>query len=404
MKERHNWHILRHFWHLQFLDIAQKPLYNKQRINYLRQEDLTVKNYSFVHIIELYHTYKGIDGRKKDDFYQHKCDYYQFFVKMILILASLASLSYLVSDYQLNGNTIMPTLIPRTSILVPMTLYIFLESKVKSYRWKELLNYLLLNMIVFATIWAVYHLEIKTHFSEGATIMNLIFLICCLGASPKSGLLGYCIFFAQILISHQINHYENLDVILSLNIPCFVGITFAHYLLNLGEFEHYLTAQKLEEALITDPLTTVYNRHRMNQLIEDNQIISDEEQISLIMLDIDFFKNVNDTFGHYAGDQVLRYLGTTLMKEIPENGTVIRFGGEEFIIILPGWSPENAYGKAEEIRRKIAASEECPVKFHISAGVVEYNGNFQKSIRAADHALYHAKETGRNRVFWDREF
>ena len=92
-----------------------------------------------------------------------------------------------------------------------------------------------------------------------------------------------------------------------------MGITFAHYLLNLGEFEHYLTAQKLEEALITDPLTTVYNRHRMNQLIEDNQIISDEEQISLIMLDIDFFKNVNDTFGHYAGDQVLRYLGTTLM-------------------------------------------------------------------------------------------
>ena len=83
---------------------------------------------------------------------------------------------------------------------------------------------------------------------------------------------------------------------------------------------------------------------------------------------------------------------------------MIRFGGEEFIIILPGWSPENAYGKAEEIRRKIAASEECPVKFHISAGVVEYNGNFQKSIRAADHALYHAKETGRNRVFWDREF
>lgn len=363
-----------------------------------------MKNNSFMHIVELYHTYKGIDRQQKHDFYQHKCDYYQFFVKVILVLSSLASLSYLVSDYQLNGNTFMPTLIPRTSILVPMCLYILLESKAKSYRTKELLNYLLLNMIAVATIWSVYHLEIKTHFSEGATIINFLFLICCLSASPYAGLLSYCAFFAEILISHQFNHYENLDVILSLNIPCFAAIMLAHYLLNLGEFEHYLTGQKLENALITDPLTTVYNRHRMKQLIKDNQIISDEEEISLIMLDIDFFKSVNDTYGHSVGDQVLHYLGKTLMQDIPKTGTVIRFGGEEFFIILFGWAPENAYQKAEEIRRKIAASQECSVKFRISAGVVKYNGDFEKSLKAADHALYHAKETGRNRVFWNRQF
>ena len=363
-----------------------------------------MKNYNVMYILEIYHIYKGMNCQEKCEFYQYKCDYYQFFVKMILILASLASLSYLVSDYQLNGNTIMPTLIPRTSILIPMFLYVFLEPKAENYKIKELLNYLLLNTIVFATIWSVYNLEIKTHFSEGATIMNLIFLICCLGASPCSGFVGYGAFFAQILISHQFNHYENLDVILSLNVPCFVAITVAHYLLNLGEFEHYLTARKLETALITDPLTTVYNRHRMNQLIEDNQLIGDEKQVSIIMLDVDFFKSVNDTYGHYAGDQVLHFLGTTLMREIPENGTVIRFGGEEFIIILPGWESEKAYEKAEEIRCKIASSDECPVKFHISAGVVAYNGDFQKSISAADHALYRAKETGRNRVIWNPEF
>lgn len=368
------------------------------------RKELTVKNYSLMHIIDLFHIYKGVDEQEKNNFYQHKCDYYQFFVKMILILSSLASISYLVSDYQLNGNTIMPTLISRTSILVPMFLYIFLEPRTKNYKQKEILDYLLLNLIVFATIWSVYHLEIKTHFSEGATIMNLIFLICCLGTSPRAGFLGYCVFFAQILISHQINHYENLDVILSLNIPCFAGIMLAHYLLNLGEFEHYLTSQKLEKALITDPLTTVYNRHRMNQMIADNQIVSDETQISLIMLDIDFFKSINDTYGHYVGDQVLCYLGKTLMREIPETGTVIRFGGEEFIIILPGCSPESAYEKAEEIRTKIAESKDCSVEFHISVGVVRYNGDFEKSVKAADHALYHAKETGRNRVFWDREF
>lgn len=369
-----------------------------------RKEGVTVKNYNVLHILELYHIYKGMDQQEKCRFYQCKCDYYQFFVKLILILAGLASLSYLVSDYQLNGNTIMPTLIPRTFILVPLVFYILLEPKVKSYKAKAFLNYLLLNLIVFATIWAVYHLEIKTHFSEGATIMNFIFVICCLSARPCYGVLAYGVFFLQILLSHQINHYENLDVILSLNIPCCAAIMFVHCILNLGEFERYLTSQKLEHALITDPLTTVYNRHRMNQLIKDNQLISDETQISIVMLDVDYFKSVNDTYGHYVGDQVLHHLGKTLMQEIPGDGTVIRFGGEEFIIILPGYAPKSAYEKAEAIRQKIAMSEETPVKFHISAGVVKYNGDFEESIKAADHALYHAKESGRNRVYWDQEF
>ncbi len=362
-----------------------------------------MKDYTVMHILELYHIYKGMDQQEKCAFYQHKCEYYQFFIKLILVMASFASLTYLVSDYQLNGNTILPTLIPRTFVLVPLFLYIMLEPKAESYKAKAFLNYLLLNLIVFATIWSVYHLEIKTHFSEGATIMNFIFLMCCLGARPCYGLMGYGVFFAEILISHQFNHYENLDVILSLNVPCCVGIMFVHCILNLGEFERYLTSRKLEHALITDPLTTVYNRHRMNQLLENNQIISDQEQISLIMLDVDYFKAINDTHGHFAGDQVLHFLGTTLMQEIPESGTVIRFGGEEFIIILPGFLPEEAYEKAEEIRVKIATSEESPFNFHVSAGVAGYNGDFDKAVKAADHALYHAKETGRNRVFWERE-
>ncbi len=369
-----------------------------------RKEGVTVKNYNVLHILELYHIYKGMDQQEKCKFYQCKCDYYQFFVKLILILASLASLSYLVSDYQLNGHTIMPTLIPRTFILAPLLFYILLEPKVKSFKMKALLNYLLLNLIVFATIWAVYHLEIKTHFSEGATIMNFIFVICCLSARPCYGALAYGVFFLEILLSHLVNHYENLDVILSLNLPCCVAIMIVHCILNLGEFERYLTSKKLEHALITDPLTTVYNRHRMNQLIKDNKLISDEEQISIVMLDVDFFKAVNDNYGHYVGDQVLHCLGKTLMQEIPGNGTVIRFGGEEFIIILPGFASERAYEKMEAIRQKIALSEEASVKFHISAGVVKYNGDFEKSLKAADYALYYAKESGRNRVYWDQSF
>ncbi|MCI8300050.1 MAG: GGDEF domain-containing protein [Lachnospiraceae bacterium] len=363
-----------------------------------------MKNYSVLHILNLYHIYKNMDKQEKKNFYQHKCDYYQFFVKIILVIASLASLAYLVSDYQLNGHVFKPTLIPRVSVLLPLIFYIFLEERAKSYKIKIFLNYLMLNLIVMTTIWSVYHLQIKTHFSEGATIMNFLFLVCCLSSSPCSGLLGYGAFFAEILLSHQWNHYENLDVILSLNIPCFGAIMLAHCLLGLAELDHYLTSGKLEQALITDPLTTVYNRHKMYRLVQDNQLIVSEFPVSLIMLDIDYFKKINDTHGHSVGDQALQYLGKTLMKEINESGTVIRFGGEEFVIILPGCPPEKACEKAEHLRKKIASSEKRPVNFTISAGVAEYNGNFKKSMKAADHALYQAKKSGRNQVFWNREF
>lgn len=374
-------------------------LYNNER-----QQREKVKNYSVLHIWELYQTYRTMDQEQKENFYQHKCNYYQFFVKIIIILASLASITYLVSDYHLNGHTIMPTLIPRTAVLIPLGFYIFLEEKVKNYKIQVLLNYLMLNLIVFTTVWSVYHLQIKTHFSEGATILNFIFLICCLSASPSYGLLGYSIFFMELFISHQCNQYENLGVILSLNIPCFVAIMVAHCLLNLGELDHYLTAEKLRQAMIIDPLTTVYNRHKLGQLVKNNQIICEQTPVSLVMLDIDFFKKINDTYGHYAGDQVLCYLGKILMRGISENETVIRFGGEEFIIILPGCSPQEAYERAETLRRSIEVSEHVPVKFTISAGVAVYNGNFKESLQAADSALYCAKESGRNQVFLDCKF
>lgn len=363
-----------------------------------------MKNYNVLHILELLHIYIEMSREEREDFYEQKCSYYQFFVKAILITACIASLSYLISDYQLNNHSIMPTLIPRFSIFVPMVIYILAEQKVKDYRIKTFLNYCLLNTIVFVTTWAVYFLDDKTHFSEGATIMNLVFLICCLGSRPAAGVIGYAVFFLQILVSHQVNHYENLDVILSMNIPCCVAITMAHILLNLGELDHFLTSKKLEHALITDPLTGVYNRHKMEQLVPENEIIDTKLPITLVMLDIDHFKQVNDTYGHYIGDKVLHYLGRTLRREMSVENVVIRFGGEEFVVFLSGCTAAEGYERMDKFREMISAAKDRPVEFTISVGVVAYSGNFKESIKAADDALYHAKESGRNRVFRNFEF
>ncbi len=363
-----------------------------------------MKNYSVLHIWELCQIYGSLSKQEKRDFYQHKCYYYQFFVKMIIVLSCIVSTTYLIADYKLNGNTIMPTLFPRLFVLVPLFFYIILEAKARSYQIKVFLNYLMLNLIVFTMVWAVYHLEVKTHFSEAAAIMNFIFLICCLSSSPLSGILGYSIFFLEVFCSHQVNHYENMDVILALNIPCFVTIMLAHCLLDLGELDHYLTSKKLEQALITDPLTTTYNRHKLSRMIQDNKIINEQMPISLIMLDIDYFKKINDTLGHYVGDQALRYLGEFLMRELSEIGIVIRFGGEEFMIILFGYSSKKALEKAEYLRKRIQSADDSPVSFTISVGVAAYNGNFKESMNAADAALYHAKESGRNQVYLDCEF
>ncbi len=358
--------------------------------------DMNHKRLDISHLIELLKVLRGMSSQERSDFYEYKCNYYQFFVKICLTGGCLAAIMYIISDKMLNGS-IMPTLIPRFSLIIPCVLFWIFEKKVTHWKVQILLDYMLAHMIVLSTIWAVMYLEVKDYFCEGTITMHLIFLTLCLGGYWHACLYSYILFYLELCVSHYFIHYPNFDLIIALNIPCTLAIIFAQFMLSLAVLDQYLMTQKLATLSVTDDLTQVGNRTKLEELIskESNEI---QFPASLVMLDIDFFKNVNDTYGHPMGDQVLAYLGKFLRQSVRREDFVIRYGGEEFLIIFPNCLVDDCYKLMETIRNDISNADDRPVEFNISAGISEYDGDFEKSLKNADSALYTSKENGRNQV------
>ena len=165
----------------------------------------------------------------------------------------------------------------------------------------------------------------------------------------------------------------------------------------------HLFAQMQQQAL-TDSLTGCYNRRQFElQLERDLHLaVRNDQPLSLIMLDLDNFKNINDKAGHDAGDVALRMLAETLRAELRAEDTAARFGGDEFVMILPQADHEGAQLVAERLRKRI---EEMVVpgfgQVTASFGVASYPAHASSRdtlVIAADRALYNSKDTGRNRV------
>lgn len=166
--------------------------------------------------------------------------------------------------------------------------------------------------------------------------------------------------------------------------------------------------EKLRRESVRDPLTGLYNRRYLEETLErEMQRVSRAgKPLSVITLDVDHFKRFNDTFGHEAGDRVLEELATQMTNVARPGDVVCRFGGEEFMVILPEAATDTASARAEELRRRIESLE----LFHggkslgtvtISLGVATFPDHASRKedlLRLADNALYEAKKRGRNQV------
>ncbi|MEF9951313.1 MAG: diguanylate cyclase [Clostridium sp.] len=162
----------------------------------------------------------------------------------------------------------------------------------------------------------------------------------------------------------------------------------------------------IKELAITDMLTGAHNRAFIPEYINSLSLSNREDKLNIatIMIDIDNFKSVNDTYGHLIGDVVLKNLSNTCKAEVKDSGVVVRFGGEEFLIIIDK-NPIEAESIAENIRSQFESSCPCGFKVTISLGVCSEDVNksniineFEKSIKNADTMLYVSKRSGKNRV------
>ncbi len=163
--------------------------------------------------------------------------------------------------------------------------------------------------------------------------------------------------------------------------------------------------KKLSDLAFRDRLTELYNRRYFDDkfLEEWERARRYDRHLSLIMIDIDHFKKVNDTYGHQKGDEVLATVALILQRSTRQNDIVARYGGEEIVVILPETDLAKATVVAEKYRVNVQkfVPKEAGVKATISLGVASFspkNDTSEKIIESADRALYKAKERGRNKV------
>ena len=162
--------------------------------------------------------------------------------------------------------------------------------------------------------------------------------------------------------------------------------------------------KKLFDMAMTDQLTQLYNRHSLTEMAP--KYISDAKrhrfEISLLVIDLDHFKNINDTHGHATGDIVLSQVGRLLRDSCRKEDFAARFGGEEFVMLLSHCDTHDALQKAENLRQQIEALKPADITITASIGVsssgIDPDMNFDKLFEEADRAVYQAKDGGRNQV------
>lgn len=175
-----------------------------------------------------------------------------------------------------------------------------------------------------------------------------------------------------------------------------------------------LSYEKNMTMAVTDPLTGVYNRHYLEKSLPRlfDRSKTNKKPISVVMLDIDFFKKVNDSYGHHIGDQVLQELVRRLNSKIRFFDMVVRMGGEEFSLVMPEATYAAAMNAAERLRAVVADTPfttqdpKLELTVTISIGVASADDGQESAetlLRKADAALYKAKETGRNKVVGEKE-
>ena len=177
--------------------------------------------------------------------------------------------------------------------------------------------------------------------------------------------------------------------------------------LSLG-MHNAIIHDKLEQLAILDPLTKVYNRRfGMERLKEEfGRSLRTSAPLGVLMLDIDHFKKVNDTYGHLVGDQVLIAISQIIKNNIRKGDILVRYGGEEFLALLPGASTVGIQKVADKIRRYIEehtiTHNQQEIKVTISIGGTSFpeyqTDDVENIVSLADENLYHSKETGRNKV------
>lgn len=324
----------------------------------------------------------------------------------LIILLFISSIMTLF--FQKNKET---TIITFVFLIIQVILFIICNYKKKvkicgilSIIFMDMFLFLLANFTIIQGIIGIY------------IIMILVYISLLFNGKIRITFLSIEIMYSLFLLIYDANNIVNKTILYDSMLHSIIMLIYIIYMsMSIGvslltiiklynnENEKLKNInEKIKKVAITDSLTGAWNRNHMESYLQ-NCISNEKFPLSIIMLDIDYFKRVNDNYGHIVGDNILKQFVKLTQEIVGKSGIVTRYGGEEFLIILPTSNIEHSYEIAEKIRKE--SKKSLKINFErvtISGGIAEYkqNQSIPKFIETADKKLYEAKENGRNRILF----
>jgi diguanylate cyclase (GGDEF)-like protein len=262
-------------------------------------------------------------------------------------------------------------------------------------------------LLPFFSIMIVALAQTTTSFAVFAWIQTIP-IICYLLLGLRLGMYGSILFvgiglfvFSRRFSSDEI--LQNVEIITNLGLASLAVMIFAH----IYERSRILNEKRLTEQATTDALTGLPNRLKLAEVFERERAhaLRNGTPLSLVFIDIDHFKQINDRFGHEVGDRALAHFAKVLAQRLRINDLFCRLGGEEFAVLLSGSKTAQARDIAESLRERLAAEplvvDDSTLHMTLSAGVACFGVDGQsldELMQAADRRTYAAKRAGRNRV------
>ena len=342
------------------------------------------------------------------------------FLFQINMLALLAYLSFGIADYYVLPDIGILSLSIRFFYVILFTGFAILFFKVcKRIEWLDL--YLPYTTIIATMIWFALLSQSSSQdvltFQYGSVIFivlaNIGVQVRFLASIIPSLLIALCTCFGVYLAAERSLHELFIFSIAYFPIVCFsLYIGWSSTLKNRQNFLHTKLDENsrkiLNQMAHTDALTTLHNRRYFEHLATEHISRSRKSSypLCLLLLDVDHFKTINDTYGHDIGDEILKLIGKITRTQIREHDLLARFGGEEFIILLTDTNIQQAQSIADRIcelmsKTPYSLNENQQIHFTISIGFARFLPHchdLRALIKSADLALYTAKQQGRNRV------
>ncbi len=356
---------------------------------------------------------RGIDWKAEFKDRALEADYYTGemsavvkFLRYIVLIFGIVYAAISLYDYGYNSD---PTVFWRSTAarLVVLAYAILLFVVLRKQRSQKIstLVVTLLELLAYASyIYLLYQQGAQGFMEQAGALMILIMAVYLI---PNRWIVSTAVCFAMaasyLIISPlyivEIPHFIYVEVIIYFVLAiCLAGI--AQYRLAIYKRRRYLEEKLLIEQSVTDALTGIHNRKQVD--VELARLCAREGRFAAILFDIDDFKSINDTYGHLTGDQVLKEMSSEVSKVVRAGDLFARWGGEEFLMLVPGYSDKQAAALAERLRKDISqfVFAEGRIRLTCSFGVTEYREGDtpEQLMRRADKGMYASKSQGKNSV------